>query len=89
MQSLSKRVASLCLLLTLWSAVALVLHHHSSADEASSCQVCVSTHSTAPTSITAAPKPVFHKIFIAQKQPRSTEQRLIAFALSVRPSPVA
>lgn len=88
MRSFSKRVASLCLLLTLWSAVALVLHHHSSADESSSCQVCVSTHSTAPTSLAAAPKPVFYKIFIVQKQPRSAHQRLIGFALCVRPPPV-
>jgi hypothetical protein len=88
MRSVSKGAAFLCLLLTLWSAIALVTHHHSSQNEASACQVCVTAHSTVSTSITSTPKPAFHTIFELRLFPTATKQRLISFALCVRPPPV-
>jgi hypothetical protein len=87
MRSISKNTACLCLLLTLWSVIALITHHHSNQTESSVCQVCVAAHSAASTTVSSAPKPVFHTIFALRLRPTATKQRLIAFALSVRPPP--
>jgi len=84
-----KKIAYLCLLLTLWSVVALVAHHHSSAADSSKCTVCVAAHSTAPKSITSLPNATFTPIFTFRPEPVSGSHRLIAFALSVRPPPQA
>jgi hypothetical protein len=88
MRWISKGTARLCLLLTLWSVIALITHHHSDQTESSVCQVCVAAHSAASTSISSAPKPVFHVIFALRLRPAAAKQRVIAFALSVRPPPV-
>jgi hypothetical protein len=37
MRSVAKMVAFLCLLLTIWSAVAVVAHHHSNSTESLTC----------------------------------------------------
>jgi hypothetical protein len=87
MRSISKGAACLCLLLTLWSAIALITHHHSSQNEASACQVCVTAHSAVSTSISSAPKPVFHTIFALRLVPTAAKQHLVIFALCVRPPP--
>ena len=62
MPSISKRIAWLSLLLTLWSALAFAVHHHSSQDESTTCQVCVAAHSASPTTASPAPKPVFRRV---------------------------
>lgn len=87
MRSISKLLGLLCLLLTVSSAIGLITHHHSSRAESSACQVCVAAHSTAPTSISPTPKPVFRTILTLQLRPAATTQRLIAFALYIRPPP--
>jgi len=87
MQSISKRVAWLSLLLTLWSALAFVAHHHSSQNESGACQVCVAAHSASPTNASVAPKPFFRRVIVFRAQPTAAKQRLIAFALCVRPPP--
>lgn len=40
-------MAVVCLLLTLWSAVAFAAHHHSDRTEAAKCTVCMAAHSAA------------------------------------------
>jgi len=87
MQSLSKKVAWLSLLLTLWSAVAFAVHHHSSQDESGACQVCVAAHSSSPASPSLAPKPVFRRVVTQRTQPSAGNHRLRVFALYVRPPP--
>jgi hypothetical protein len=87
MQSVSKKVAWLSLLLTLWSAVAFAVHHHSSEDESDTCQVCVAAHSASPTTPSLAPKPVFRRVVTVRAQPAAAKFRLRVFALSVRPPP--
>jgi hypothetical protein len=87
MRSISKRIAWLSLLLTLWSALAFAVHHHSTQDESSTCQVCIAAHSASPTSTAPTPKPVFRRVVIFRSQAAAAKQRLIAFALSVRPPP--
>ena len=87
MQSISKRIAWLSLLLTLWSALAFAVHHHSSQDESATCQVCVAAHSASPTSASLTPKPVFRRVVRHRPKPAASKQLLVAFALYVRPPP--
>ena len=87
MRSFSKRIALLCLLLTLCSAVATITHHHSSANDAAKCTVCVAAHSAAPQAASVLPKQAFVRTSLSQTEPVSAKQRLVAFALSVRPPP--
>lgn len=87
MRSISKRIACLCLLLTFWSAIAFAVHQHSSATEAAKCTVCVAAHSASPKTTSNLLKATFVAIATFQAQPVSTKQRLVAFALTVRPPP--
>ncbi|MFZ0309054.1 MAG: hypothetical protein WCA76_18535 [Candidatus Sulfotelmatobacter sp.] len=87
MRSISKRIAWLTLLLTLWSALAFAVHHHSSQDESATCQVCVAAHSASPTTAAPTPKPVFRRVVSFRPQPIAAKQHLIPFALYVRPPP--
>ena len=89
MRSISKRVAVLCLLLTILSALAFVAHHHSNGTESAKCTVCVAAHSTAPKSTTYVPSAIFAPIFIVRSHRVSAKERFIAFALSVRPPPAS
>jgi hypothetical protein len=87
MRSISKKVALLCLLLTVWSVVAFAAHHHSSATDAAKCTVCVAAHSASPKAASILPKTdhVFASAPVLDAV--STKQRLISFALRVRPPP--
>jgi hypothetical protein len=88
MRPFSKPIALICLLLTFWSAGALIAHHHSSANDAAKCSVCVAAHSTAPKTTTSTlPDTAFVIREAFRAQPVATKQRLVAFALSVRPPP--
>jgi hypothetical protein len=87
MQSISKNVALVSLLLTVLSAAALTAHHHSSATEAARCSVCVTAHSALPKAATTAPETAFVSAFIQVPEPVSAQQRLVSFALRVRPPP--
>ena len=89
MRSISKKVALLCLLLTVWSAAALTAHHHSSATDAAKCTVCVAAHSAAPKAVATLSqvKHVFATALVLD--PVSAKQRLVSFALRVRPPPTA
>jgi len=87
MRSISKRIAWLCMLLTFWSALAFVSHHHSNAAEAAKCTVCVAAHSASPKTICTLSKVTFVSEFTLRTKPVSAKQRVIAFALTVRPPP--
>jgi hypothetical protein len=87
MKSISKRIALFCALLTLWSAVALVAHHHSSATESAKCTVCVTAHSSAPKTTSNFAPATWATVSQVRSEPVSAKQRIVAFALSVRPPP--
>jgi len=87
MRSISKKVALVCLLLTVWSAVGLAAHHHSSRIEAARCSVCVIAHSAVPKTIAALPQATFVYAAAPVLDTVSSRQRLISFALRVRPPP--
>jgi hypothetical protein len=74
-------------LLTIWSAIAFITHQHSSATEAAKCTVCVAAHSASPKATSNLLKATFVAVSAVQPQPVSAKQRLIVFALNVRPPP--
>jgi preprotein translocase subunit SecG len=82
-----KRIAWLCLLLTFASALAFAWHHHSNATESAKCTVCVAAHSAAPKASAKLPNATFVPIGTSRVEPVSAKQRLVVFALSVRPPP--
>lgn len=87
MRLFSKKVAFFCLLLTLWSAVAFVAHNHSSATDAAKCTVCIAAHSASPKATSTLLKATLLAVYTFRAEPVAAKQRLIAFALCVRPPP--
>src|SRR5207248_7420007 len=64
MRSNVKRLAVFCTLLMLWSAIAVVAHHHSTKSESVRCTVCVGAHSAAPRAISNRPSPSFVRVSV-------------------------
>lgn len=88
MRSVLKPVAWLCLLLTSVSAYSFAAHQHSSALDEAKCTLCVVAHSASPAAACKLPSATLFLVqFVVLAEPRSAEQRLVAFALSVRPPP--
>lgn len=87
MRSISKRIACLCVLLTLWSAISFATHQHSNATESSTCTVCIAAHSASPQAATALPSVMFVSVSTFRPEPVSAKQRLTIFVLYVRPPP--
>jgi hypothetical protein len=88
MRATLKPVAFLCLLLILGSAIAYAAHHHSDGTEPATCTVCVAAHSASPIAPTLAPQATF--LAVSRVRPvavAAAKQRLIGFALTVRPPP--
>ena len=88
MRSVYKLTACLCLALTLWSAVAVATHHHSSANESLTCRICIAANSTTPSVACAQPAPTFIRISTVLPRPDSAPRLVLAFAVSNRPPPV-
>jgi len=87
MRSKVKCVALLCLTLTLWSSLAFAAHHHSNGVESAKCTVCVAAHSATPRTAVAPLKVTFVPVLTFLPEPISAAERIVAFALSVRPPP--
>jgi hypothetical protein len=88
-RSIVRSTAIVCLLLTVWSAVAFAAHHHSNGAEAAKCTVCVAAHTAAPRANANVQKVRLTPVFAFQEVPVSTKERFVAFALTVRPPPVS
>jgi hypothetical protein len=82
-----KYVALMCLVLTFWSAVAFAAHHHSNRSESAKCTVCGAAQSMAPKATANLPKATFTPISTFRADPASAKERVVAFALSIRPPP--
>jgi hypothetical protein len=90
MRSVLKPIAGLCLLLMLVSAYGFAAHHHSNALDEAKCTLCVVAHSASPAATCKLPTAVLVLVrLIMQAEPASAKQRLVPFALSVRPPPAA
>src|SRR5438552_17174443 len=87
MRSNVKRLAVFCTLLMLWSAIAVVAHHHSTKSESVRCTVCVGAHSAAPRAISNRPSPSFVRVSVVHLASSFFSHRIISFALSVLPPP--
>ena len=87
MRSIAKRIACLCVLLTIWSAVAFAAHHHSSAADSTTCTVCIAAHSASPKTTTTLPRVMFVTVSTFRPEPVSARQLLTIFVLCVRPPP--
>ena len=84
----AKPIAWICLLLMLVSAYGFVAHQHSSFLDEAKCTVCVVAHSASPVAITSLPSAVLVLVLLViLAEPVSAKQRLVPFALTVRPPP--
>jgi hypothetical protein len=83
----TKFAAVICLVLTLWSALAVVAHHHPKGTESAKCSVCVVAHSAAPKAGVTVLSATFTSISVFRAEAVSAKERFLAFALSVRPPP--
>jgi hypothetical protein len=88
-RSTVKCAAIVCLLLTLWSALAFAAHYHAKGTESATCTVCMAAHTAAPRPTTHLHRTVLSPVFIVEVAPVSQKERFIAFALSVRPPPAS
>ena len=88
MRSIQKYVALMCLMLTFCSALAFAAHHHSSGTDSATCTVCSIVHSAAPKAPANLLKATFTPLSTFRPEPVFPAQRLVVFALSVRPPPV-
>jgi hypothetical protein len=89
MRPIYRIVAGICLLLTIWSAAAVATHHHSSASDSLTCQICIAANSTTPSVAGAEPAPTFIQVSSVMPLPESAPRQQLAFAISNRPPPVA
>jgi len=87
MRSVAKIAALLCLLLTLWSAAAVVAHHHANSAESVTCPVCVAARAVAAAVTPGALKPVFVQLSTVRVQSSPAQYRLLVFALRGRAPP--
>ena len=89
MRSVLRPIAWLCLLLTLLSAYSVAAHQHSSFGDEAQCSVCVVAHSASPVATSKVPSTLLVLVvLIVLAEPVSAKQRLVPFALTVRPPPV-
>jgi hypothetical protein len=82
-----KFAAVICLVLTLWSALAVVAHHHPKGTESAKCSVCIAAHSAAPQANVTVARTTFTSLSAFRGDAVSSKETFIAFALSVRPPP--
>jgi len=87
MRAFSKYLALLCLLLTLGSAVAVVAHHHLGANDSAKCTVCIAAHSARPSVTSRLTSVSVRAIAVVRIVTAPAQQRMVSFALYVRPPP--
>ncbi len=87
MRSIMKRMACLCVLLTVWSAITFATHQHSSATESSSCTVCIAALSASPKATTKLPQVMFVSVSLVRPESVLAKQCPAVLVLSVRPPP--
>lgn len=88
MRSVLKPLAALCILVMFVSAYGFAVHQHSSFSDEAQCTICVVAHSASPTTPSTLLSAVFVLVLAVVVAERvSAKQRLIAFALTVRPPP--
>ena len=88
MRSVMKPIAWLCLLLMLVSAYGFAAHQHSSSLDEAQCTVCLVAHSASSVAVYKLPSAIRALVRLPlPAEPLSAKQRLVPFALTVRPPP--
>lgn len=88
MRSVSKQITWLCLLVTLCSVYGFAAHQHSNFLDEAQCAVCIVAHSASPSATYKLPTAIAVLVqFVVPAEPSSAKQRLVPFALTVRPPP--
>jgi len=87
MRALAKFAALLCLLLTVWTALAVVAHHHTNGAESQTCPICVVARAPAAIVTSDAAQPVLVRLSTVRVEPSPLHHRLPVFALSGRAPP--
>jgi len=87
MRSLGKFAALLCLLLTVWIAVAVVAHHHADSAESHTCPLCVVARAVAAVTVPSSAQPVLVRLYAVRLESSPVQHRLPVFALSSRAPP--
>lgn len=88
MRSVLKPIAWLCLLLMFVSAYGFAEHQHSSSSDEAQCAVCIIGHSASPAASCKLPSAFVILVqLVVPAEPVSAKQRLVPFALAVRPPP--
>lgn len=83
-----KQIAWLCLLLTLFGTYSFAAHQHFSPGDEGPCTICVVAHSASPVPASVLPSAfLVLTLLILLVGLVSAKQRLVPFALSVRPPP--
>jgi hypothetical protein len=87
MRSVAKTMGWLCLLLTVWLAIASVAHYHANASDSATCTVCIASHSSTAPALYSLPKITFVFVSTIRAKFLFARQDLLAFELSVRSPP--
>lgn len=88
MRSIVKQITWLCLLLMFLSAYTFAAHRHSSSLNEAQCTICVLAHSTSLVAASNLSRFVLVLIvLVGLAGPVAAKQRLVPFALTVRPPP--
>lgn len=88
-RSITRWLACLCLLLTLWSAATVATHAHASATDALKCTVCMTAHSAGPVPVCYRAVPTLVAVLTIVPPQGRIASCLLAFALYTRPPPTA
>jgi hypothetical protein len=88
MRSVFKPITWICVLLTLVSAYGFAVHQHSGSLDEAQCTVCLIAHSASPAeSCTLTSAFLILVLLLVVAEPIAAKQRLVPFALCVRPPP--
>jgi len=88
MHRLAKQTAWLCLLLLLFTTAAVTVHHHAGGNDSPTCELCLVASSAPVTASVPCLQQTFAAVSRAHSKPiEAAKQRLICFALTVRPPP--
>ena len=82
-----KKIAILCALLTVWSAMASVVHQHSNETEGAQCNLCIAAHSASPAVTAGSVSTTFVVECTVTAESVSVQPRFAVFDLVVRPPP--
>jgi len=89
MRICARWLACLCLMLTMWAAMAESVHQHANQTDSASCSICVVAHSSAPAIPSHQAKPLFTTVDLLADEEITAKAQLDVFKLAIRGPPEA